>query len=786
MPPVTPIRQSGAALPPGTMLGHYRIEKKLGQGGFGITYLAVDTDSGTTVVIKENLPTFCSYRDVRSLHIVPTGSEESMRSHAKMLTRFLEEARTLARLNHPNIVRVTEAFEVYGTAYYVMPWVGGQDLYNAAPEPQQVNEAWLLPLLRSLLQALDYLHGRKLLHRDIKPGNILVQTDGTPILIDFGTARELDNEHSRTLVGTPGYTPLEQITTHGKLGAWTDLYSLGATCYRLITGQRPPDAPDRLPDDDTMQPLSVQADLLKRYSWRFLQSVDKALSMRAQNRWQTAAEWLAALEPMTANAPHAAGKSHKLFYSLSVGCVLLAGAAGGVLFFDHTPTQEKETAPPAVTTETPTPVEPEPRKPQITPEHAQELAGDFCAAAAAGNLPELQRLLAEGASANMLPNGKTEPALYLAAANGHTECVKFLLSVPDVNLNYRITNKTAQTALAAAVCGNHPDCVRILLTAPGMKLDGPGCITNALPGHLQEYGKIRECVRLVLAAPGMNVNNAENLGEALTVAVANSCTPYVEDLLSIPGINVNARDTYPGKTPLIMAVEKGNEQIFRLLLNAPGLDINATSADGNTALHTAAQQGSRFVEDLLQVPGISVNARNNEGKTPLDEVGNEEDATRALLVAAGAQKANDAAPPAAPLAPDSLEGGSLSFVASGYGRERLDFGPGNRCYCLSAHDRMATYTYTPHGSEAAFSVSYHYEVGRNQKVYEYTLTDASYEPQEEEKITPGSHPAKLTFTQQHGKVWHGYVEGRFVCTNHGGYGPTLQRVPFRLIFEKSE
>lgn len=282
------------ALPVGLDLGHYRILNKLGQGGFGITYLALNQRTGEHVVIKENLPTFYAVRDQATWSIMPLDVEDAAANYSHTLTRFVDEARLLARLSHPNIVRVSEAFEALGTAYYVMPYIRGQELHKAAPPV--VTEAWLLPIITALLNTLAYLHSQNLLHRDLKPGNILLQADGSPILIDFGTARALYSDRSATMVGTPGYTPIEQITTRGNCGAWTDLYALGATCYRVITGEMPPDASARLAEDeDPYRPLSSRAELLTRFSPILLRSIDKALAVRARNRWQRAEEWLHAL-----------------------------------------------------------------------------------------------------------------------------------------------------------------------------------------------------------------------------------------------------------------------------------------------------------------------------------------------------------------------------------------------------------------------------------------------------------------------------------------------------------
>ena len=277
-------------LPPGYELNYFTIERKLGRGGFGITYLARETASDRPVVIKENFVQECSTRHAISMAVGPYG-EEGRELYEWALTRFLDEAKVLTHLSHPGIVPVLTVFKALGTAYYVMPQVEGTELHKAAPTPHQINEDWLRPVLEKLLEALDYLHGQGLLHRDIKPSNILLRPDGSPLLIDFGTARVKDATHTLTRVGTPGYSPSEQFSIHGKNGPWTDLYSLGATCYHLITGEVPQDAVSRH-EEDELRPLAGRPELKGRFSHDFLAAIDKAMSVPRRDRWQSAREWV--------------------------------------------------------------------------------------------------------------------------------------------------------------------------------------------------------------------------------------------------------------------------------------------------------------------------------------------------------------------------------------------------------------------------------------------------------------------------------------------------------------
>ena len=165
------------ALPTGIMLGNYIILKVIGSGGFGITYLAQEEITDKLVVIKENYPADVSFRDMTSLAVGPAG-ESRKEAYDWALTRFLNEAKILSRLSHPNIVPIWNAFKALGTAYYVMPHVEGTELQKAAPAADIITAEWLLPVLEKILSALDYLHMQGLIHRDIKPHNIMILKDG--------------------------------------------------------------------------------------------------------------------------------------------------------------------------------------------------------------------------------------------------------------------------------------------------------------------------------------------------------------------------------------------------------------------------------------------------------------------------------------------------------------------------------------------------------------------------------------------------------------------------------
>lgn len=258
----------------GTRLFEYRIDAVLGQGGFGITYLATDVHLNARVAIKEYLP--ADYAQRASDRSVSPRWPEHHGLYQDGLDNFLVEARTLATFRHPNIVRVARFFEANRTAYIVLEYERGEPLRLWWNARKGMAEAALLSLLQPLLNGLALVHATGFLHRDIKPDNIYVRKDdGSLVLLDFGAARATGGGPGAGAdVVTPGYAPPEQYDG-GAQGAWTDIYALGATLYWMVSGSKPPAAPARV-DGSAVMVSALQAGE-GRYSETFLRALDWAL-----------------------------------------------------------------------------------------------------------------------------------------------------------------------------------------------------------------------------------------------------------------------------------------------------------------------------------------------------------------------------------------------------------------------------------------------------------------------------------------------------------------------------
>jgi serine/threonine protein kinase len=291
----------------GYKLGSYEILDKLGEGGFGITYKARHIHLETIVVIKEYMPVSIAVRDRDSISITVT-NQGNIEDYQFGLERFLSEAKILASFKHPNIVGINDFFEANNTAYFVMPFVDGITLGDFVEEMvEEVTQEQLLNLMVPILEGLRETHSQGILHRDIKPDNIFLTKNGTPILIDFGAAR-IDfarKSESINAVLTPPYAPSEQYGSSAMQGPWTDIYALGMVLYKLITNLDSADIPPSIDRVTTVYSGSV--DPLApmdspNYSDEFKKLILKALAINPKDRFQSAVEMIEAFIELDKNS----------------------------------------------------------------------------------------------------------------------------------------------------------------------------------------------------------------------------------------------------------------------------------------------------------------------------------------------------------------------------------------------------------------------------------------------------------------------------------------------------
>jgi serine/threonine protein kinase len=294
----------GALLDPGlpsgtTLAGHYRLDSQLGSGGFAITYRGLDTKLGRPVAIKELFPDGSTRQ---AATVMPSRTARS--AWDQMVQSFSAEGRTLVDLENlalPGLVRVHDVFEANHTSYMVMELLQGQSLSEviALAPGGRLPEARVLELARGLCRTLEAIHGRKILHRDLKPDNVMLVANRGPVLIDFGSARQFSAATAgMTTILTAGYAPLEQYSRQGRFGPPTDLYSLAATLYHAAVGVPPPAATDIVQG----APLPAPSAMVPGFSPAVSDALMAGLSIQARDRPQSAPDFMARI---TTRAPPA-------------------------------------------------------------------------------------------------------------------------------------------------------------------------------------------------------------------------------------------------------------------------------------------------------------------------------------------------------------------------------------------------------------------------------------------------------------------------------------------------
>ena len=271
--------------------GKYKIERFIASGGFGCTYEAYHTLLDERVALKEFFVSdFCN-RDERTGQ-VSVGTQSKVALYGKLKKKFMDEARALYKMKHPGIVRVIDVFEENGTAYYAMEYIDGQSLSDVVKKRGKLPEAEAVDYIRQVAEAVKYVHSLNRLHLDIKPGNIMLGKDGKAVLIDFGASKHYDaetGENTSTLLGinTKGYAPVEQVNQSFKsFSPATDIYALGATLYKLLTGITPPPSTLLHSEEASLEPLpSIISPATRK-------AVESAMQLLRKNRPQTVEAWM--------------------------------------------------------------------------------------------------------------------------------------------------------------------------------------------------------------------------------------------------------------------------------------------------------------------------------------------------------------------------------------------------------------------------------------------------------------------------------------------------------------
>ena len=646
------------ALPQGYRLQEYELVRVLGFGGFGMTYLGFDHNLDKAVAIKEYLPSDIAIRTA-DRSVAPQAS--NFRGDFQWgLERFLGEARTLARFDHRHIIKVYRFFEAHGTGYIVMEYAEGETLSAHLERKGPLSEAELKAILYPLLDGLEVVHGADFLHRDIKPGNIVLRdVDGSPVLLDFGAARQAVGAKSRsvTSIVTPGYAPIEQYSTRGRQGAWTDLYALGGVCYRALTGDVPEDATDRM-RDDPLVPVAQRC--AGRVSEAFLSAVDWALSVDEGARPQNVGAWREAMEVEMAaevvdDVPsvkrvekEAAGQElasdaaavekeavddapsvkrveqetpplerpkKPFFRRLAVVLGVVALLVGGVMYVNHAAEQRREQAALEKQRQEQAALEKQRQEQAALEKQRQEQAA-----------LEKQRQEQAALEKQRREQAALEKQRQEQAALEKQRREQVALEKQRREQAALEKQRQEQTALEkqrreqAALEKQRREPQRqeqAFVAEVGRKPHPRGRYRGETDLYIAASLNLPVLIRSLIAQ-GAEVNVKGNDGNTpLHVAAWKDASAMVKVLLE-NGADVNAKGK-SGETPLHVAAEEDASATAAVLLEN-GAEVNAKDNDGKTPLRVAAWKNASATAAVLLENGAEVNAQNNEGWTPLHVV----------------------------------------------------------------------------------------------------------------------------------------------------------------------
>ena len=596
------------ALPQGHRLHEYELVRVLGSGGFGITYLGFDDNLDKAVAIKEYLPSDLATRTTDG-SVAPQAST-FRGDFQEGLKRFLDEARTLARFDHRHIIKVHRRFEAHGTAYIVMEYAEGETLSELLKRKGTLTEAELKKILYPILDGLEVVHRADFLHRDIKPANIVLRDeDDLPVLLDFGAARQAIGAKSRSIAAivTSGYAPIEQYSEGGHQGPWTDIYALGAVCYRALTGRVPDLATDRV-RHDPLVPVSQRC--AGRVSGAFLSAIDAALAVDEGARPQSIGGWREMLEADAADAEDAeeqaalekqrqeeqAALEQQRREQAAVERQRREQAAEEArLAAEQAEKQRREQAA----------LDKQRREDQAVLKKAGVYSLHDAASKNAAEAAEV--LLRQGADANAKGSYGQTPLHDAGSSNALATAEVLLKQGADANAK----NEYGDTPLHRAAASAAAEAAEVLLKQ--------GADANAkneygdTPLHNAAYKDASEAAE-VLLKHGADIQATDNNGNTpLHDAAWNNATEAIESLIQ-HGADIQAKDNN-GNTPLHRAAWKHATEAIESLIQH-GADIQAKNNNGHTPLHRAAwTNATEAIESLIQ-HGADIQAKDNNGNTP--------------------------------------------------------------------------------------------------------------------------------------------------------------------------
>ncbi len=597
------------ALSPGHHLGDYCIESVLGSGGFGITYYARDVDIGKAVAIKEYFPNEFALRI--GTGTVKPKSTDDQDNYKWGLERFLEEARILARFKHPHLNEVYRFFEDNGTAYIALEYIEGETLSQILRREKQLESTRLGRLLEELLSGLEEVHEAGFVHRDIKPGNIILRKNGTAVLLDFGAARQVIGQRSKNITAmfTPGYAPIEQYDLRGAdIGPWTDLYALGMVAYRCISGIREGELLDAVARNrleskgEKSKDLAPAVKLGKgRYDSALLTAVDWAIRVDEERRPKSVAAMRKLLEyggKRTSQNKHPGSRYEREVEAERKRFAEIFGR-------DPSPRVKDDDG--------------------ITDLHY----------AAAANMSALTRFLLDaGADVYARTKGDNKPITDTSEKKlqqlTKTKIWHFLHSATPLHwamlLNARDTaellishgadvlakNTYGGILLDFAAKHNARDTAELLISR------GADVLAKSKYGNTSLHWAAKHNAwdtAALLISRGADVL-AKNKYGSTPLHFAAQCKLWdIAELLIGRGADVQAKNKY-GSTPLHWAAEK-NVGGIALSLIFRGADVLAKDKYDNTPLHFAAQHNARDTADWLISWGADVQAKDKNGNTPL-------------------------------------------------------------------------------------------------------------------------------------------------------------------------